>query len=92
MILIPPLPLPPPLLLSVSGTAEPAASSPEASRDDGCKRSVVDDAGIAVVGSVDLRFRLAVPDPVDDGEDITAGVIGLIANWLLPERQQQSTL
>lgn len=50
-----------------TGTAESSASSPEASRDDGWRRSAVDDFLIAV-GSVLVRFLLV--EPVDEGDDI----------------------
>lgn len=57
------------LWLTVSGTAESAASSPEASRDDGWRRSAVEDF-LAVEPRVEARLRLAVPEPDDEGEDI----------------------
>ena len=57
------------LLLVASGTAEPAASSPEASRDDGCSKSAVDDL-VMLDGRVEVRFRLAIPEPEEDGDDM----------------------
>lgn len=47
---------------------ESSASSPDASRDDGCWSSATEDFFITV-GKVELRFRF--PDPEDDGEDIS---------------------
>lgn len=46
---------------------ESAASSPEASREDGCSKSAVADWGIDP--SI-CRFRLRFPEPEDDGEDM----------------------
>ena len=53
------------LLLVTAWEVESPASSPEASREEGWRRSAVEDCAIEV-GNV--RFRL--PDPEDDGEDI----------------------
>lgn len=47
--------------------AESAASSPEASRDDGCRRSAVDDCLIELE-RFEVRFRF--DEPEDDGDDI----------------------
>ena len=55
------------LLLVLIWGAESAASSPEASREDGCRRSAVDDCLIEV-WNAEVRFRF--PDPDDDGDDI----------------------
>lgn len=46
---------------------ESSASSPDASRDDGCWSSATEDFFMPV-GRVELRFRF--PDPEDDGEDM----------------------
>ena len=46
-----------------------AASSPEASRDEGCCRSTVEDFLIPVA-RLAVRFRF--PEPDDEGEDILA--------------------
>ena len=55
------------LLLVTSCEAESAASSPEASREEGWRRSAVED-GLIEDGS-GLRFRL--PEPEDEGEDMS---------------------
>lgn len=57
------------LLLVLIWEAESAASSPEASREDGCRRSAVADFLIEVWND-EVRFRF--PDPDEDGEDIVA--------------------
>jgi hypothetical protein len=46
-----------------------ASSSPEASREDGCWRSVADDFNRS---DAVVRFRLA--DPFEDGEDMADGL------------------
>ena len=56
------------LLLVTAWEVESPASSPEASREEGWRRSAVEDCAIEV-GPV--RFRL--PDPEDEGEDIAEG-------------------
>ena len=56
------------LRLVIALEAESAASSPEASREDGWRRSAVDDCLIEL-WSVVLRFRF--PEPEEDGDDIT---------------------
>ena len=57
--------------LATSCAVESSASSPDASRDDGCWSSATEDFFIPV-DSVELRFRF--PDPEDDGEDmVTSG-------------------
>ena len=55
------------LLLVGIWAAESSASSPEASREDGCWRSAVEDFLIAL-WSVVFRFRF--PEPEDDGDDM----------------------
>lgn len=58
------------LLLDVGiGAAESSASSPDASRDDGWRRSAVDDCLIEV-GRVVVRFRLL--EPAEEGDDISS--------------------
>lgn len=47
--------------------AESAASSPEASRDDGWRRSAVEDCFVELC-RVEVRFLLAEPD--DEGDDM----------------------
>ena len=51
------------LVVALGRVAESSASSPEASRDDGCSKSFGTDVGAA------LRFRLPVSE--EEGEDIT---------------------
>jgi hypothetical protein len=48
-------------------TVESPASSPEASRDDGCCSSVTEDFFIAVIK---VTFLLRFPEPEDEGEDM----------------------
>lgn len=55
------------LLLVTSCEAESAASSPEASREEGWRRSAVEDC--LIEDGAGLRFRL--PEPDDEGEDMT---------------------
>ncbi len=52
--------------------AESAASSPEASRDDGCRRSAVEDCLIEC-WRFEVRFRF--DEPEDDGDDIVWAII-----------------
>lgn len=51
------------------GVVESSASSPDASLEEGCSRSAVDDLARSS-GAPGLRFRLAEPE--DEGEDIDA--------------------
>lgn len=55
------------LRLVVNCAVESSASSPEASRDEGWRRSTVDGCS-ATPGNTEFLFRL--PEPEDDGEDI----------------------
>lgn len=60
------------------GAAESSPSSPEASRDEGCNRSAVDDFGILADDNWDwdwdaLRLRLAEPER-DEEEDMKGSV------------------
>ena len=50
--------------------AESAASSPEASRDDGWRRSAVADC-LVELGRVEVRFLF--PEPEDEGDDMVVG-------------------
>ena len=59
-------------LLPIIFGPESAASSPEASRDEGCWRSAVEDFAIGA-WKVDPRLRFTEPE--DDGEDMGAGNI-----------------
>ena len=55
------------LILVTAWDAESPASSPEASRDDGWRRSAVEDCSVKLC-RVEVRFLF--PDPEDEGEDI----------------------
>ena len=55
------------LIFVIAWEVESVASSPEASREDGCDRSAVDDCLFGLV-RVELRFRL--PDPDEEGDDM----------------------
>ena len=54
------------LLVPMCG-AESAASSPDASREDGWSRSAVEDC---LIEGWNVEVRFLFPDPEDDGEDI----------------------
>jgi hypothetical protein len=54
----------------VNGDADSSPSSPDASREEGCKRSVVEDLGIFVWKCEELRLRFPTLD--EDGEDIAS--------------------
>ena len=54
-------------ILFTSWDAESAASSPEASRDDGWRRSAVEDCSVELC-RVEARFLF--PEPDDDGDDM----------------------
>ena len=60
---------------------EAAASSPDASREDGWRRSM----GIEV-GMVEFRFRF--PEPEDDGDDIRMGLV--VTQCKASQRKAQS--
>lgn len=54
-------------ILVTACEAESAASSPEASRDDGWRRSAVEDC-LVELGRVEVRFLF--PEPDDEGDDM----------------------
>lgn len=54
-------------MLVTAWEAESAASSPEASRDDGWRRSAVEDCLVELC-RVEVRFLF--PEPDDEGDDI----------------------
>ena len=54
-------------ILVTAGDAESAASSPEASRDDGWRRSAVEDCSVEPC-RIDVRFLF--PEPDEEGEDM----------------------
>ena len=59
-------------MLVTAWEAESAASSPEASRDDGWRRSAVADCLVELC-RVEVRFLF--PEPEDEGDDMVAGRI-----------------
>lgn len=54
----------------VDSGAVDSPSSPEASREDGCNRSIVDD--LFADGIVAVLFRFPTLEPADEGEDIVS--------------------
>ena len=62
-------------MLVTAWEAESAASSPEASRDDGWRRSVVEDC-LVELGRVEIRFLF--PEPDDEGDDIVVRRISIL--------------
>ena len=54
-------------LMAAGGVVTSAASSPEASLEEGCNRSAVE---LILIRSAGSTFRLRLPEPEDDGEDI----------------------
>jgi hypothetical protein len=56
------------LRFALAGAAESSASSPDASREEGWRRSAVEDLGM-LVGKADALFLLAEL-PEEDGEDM----------------------
>ena len=61
-------------ILVTAWDAESAASSPEASRDDGWRRSAVEDCLVELC-RVEVRFLF--PEPDDEGDDMVARRINL---------------
>lgn len=62
-------------MLVTAWEAESAASSPEASRDDGWRRSVVEDC-LVELGRVEIRFLF--PEPDDEGDDMVVRRISIL--------------
>ena len=57
-------------LTPVDSGAVDSPSSPEASRDEGCNKSIVDD--LFADGIVAVLFRFPTPEPAEEGEDIVS--------------------
>ena len=57
-------------------------SSPDASRDEGWRRSAVEEESFEPEGRVDVRLRFAELDAEEDGEDIVKGG-GCRGEWLI---------
>lgn len=57
-----------PCLRRVLCEGESASSSPEASREDGCSMSALED-----LASSEVAVRLRFPEPLEEGEDMVPG-------------------